>query len=100
MQAVAAKLGIVSRETLRNWVKQHEVDAGTRPGATSEEPAGTGRLRAGNAELRWAHEILKAASVFFVAGPDRPSERSQRFSTLTGRRSESSRSAQSRPAGD
>jgi transposase-like protein len=27
LQAVAAKLDIGSRETLRNWAKQHEIDA-------------------------------------------------------------------------
>ncbi|MFI9629357.1 IS3 family transposase, partial [Streptomyces sp. NPDC052042] len=31
LQAVTDKLGIGSRETLRNWLKQHEIDAGTRP---------------------------------------------------------------------
>ena len=35
LQAVADKLGIGSRETLRNWVKQHEIDAGQRPGTTT-----------------------------------------------------------------
>jgi transposase len=39
LQAVAEKLDIGSRETLRNWVKQHEIDAGTHPGTTTEEPA-------------------------------------------------------------
>ncbi|MEU8741970.1 transposase, partial [Streptomyces halstedii] len=39
LQAVTDKLGIGSRETLRNWVKQHEIDAGTRPGTTTEESA-------------------------------------------------------------
>ncbi|MCX4736240.1 hypothetical protein [Streptomyces sp. NBC_01363] len=29
LQAVTEKLGIGSRETLRNWVKQHEIDTGT-----------------------------------------------------------------------
>ncbi|MFE4333737.1 hypothetical protein ACFRQM_31190 [Streptomyces sp. NPDC056831] len=39
LQAVTEKLGIGSRETLRNWVKRHEIDAGTRPGTTTEESA-------------------------------------------------------------
>lgn len=37
LQAVADKLGIGSRETLRNWVKQYEIDAGQRPGTMTEE---------------------------------------------------------------
>ncbi|AXE76027.1 hypothetical protein [Streptomyces atratus] len=39
LQAVVEKLDIGSRETLRNWVKQHEIDAGQRPGTTTEESA-------------------------------------------------------------
>jgi transposase len=39
LQAVAEKLDIGSRETLRNWGKQHAIDAGTRPGTTTEESA-------------------------------------------------------------
>ena len=63
-------------ETLRKWVRQAEVDAGQRPGVTSEESAEIKRLKRENAELRRANEILKAASVFFAAELDRP----QRFS--------------------
>ena len=43
--AVAAKLGIGSAETLRKWVRQAEVDAGTRPGVSSEESAEIRRLK-------------------------------------------------------
>jgi transposase len=74
--AVAAKLGIGSAETLRKWVRQAEVNAGQRPGVTSEESAEIKRLRRENAELRRANEILKAASVFFAAELDRPHQRS------------------------
>jgi len=70
--AVAEKLGIGTAETLRKWVRQAEVDAGTRPGVTSEESAEIKRLRRENAELRRANEILKAASAFFAAELDRP----------------------------
>src|SRR5215472_4560432 len=70
--AVAAKLGIGSAETLRKWVRQAEVDAGARPGVTSEESAEIRRLKRENAELRRANEILKAASAFFAAELDRP----------------------------
>ena len=71
IKAVVAKLGIGSAETLRKWVRQAEVDGGTRPGVTSEESAELRKLRAEVRELRRANEILKAASAFF-AELDRP----------------------------
>jgi transposase len=74
--AVAQKLGIGSAETLRKWIRQAEVDGGTRPGVTSEESAEIRRLKREVAELRRANEILKAASVFFAAELDRPHLRS------------------------
>ena len=70
--AVADKLGVGTAETLRKWVRQAEVDAGTRPGVTTEESAEIRRLKRENAELRRANEILKAASAFFAAELDRP----------------------------
>jgi transposase len=70
--AVAQRLGIGSAETLRKWVRQAEVDGGTRPGVTSQESAELRKLRAEVRELRRANEILKAASAFFAAELDRP----------------------------
>ncbi|WP_217185816.1 hypothetical protein [Streptomyces sp. AC495_CC817] len=61
---------------MRTWVRKAEVDAGQRPGITSEEAAEIKRLRAENTELRQVNEILKAASAFFAAEFDRPSKRS------------------------
>jgi transposase len=61
---------------LRKWIRQAEVDAGTRPGVSSEESAEVRKLRAEVRELRRANEILKAASVFFAAELDRPQSRS------------------------
>jgi transposase len=49
--AVAEKLGIGTAETLRKWVRQAEVDAGQRPGVTSEESAEIRRLKRESAEL-------------------------------------------------
>ena len=69
--AIAAKSG-VTKETVRRWVRQAEVDAGVREGVTSEEAAELKRLRAENRELKRANEILKAASAFFAAELDRP----------------------------
>lgn len=74
MTSVAAKLG-VSAETVRQWVRRSEVDAGQRPGVTSEESPELNRLRRENTELRRANEILKAASAFFAAELDRPGPR-------------------------
>jgi transposase len=74
--AVAQKLGVGTAETVRKWVRQAEVDAGQRPGTTSEESSELKRLRRENAELRRANEILKAASAFFAAELDRPHPRS------------------------
>lgn len=70
--AVAKKLGIGSPETLRKWIRQDEIDVGSRPGVKSQESADLRKLRAENRELRRANEILKAASAFFAAELDRP----------------------------
>ncbi len=72
IEAVARKLGIGTPETLRKWIRQDEIDAGSRRGVTSQESADLRKLRAENRELRRANEILKAASVFFAAELDRP----------------------------
>ncbi|MFE7424261.1 IS3 family transposase [Streptomyces sp. NPDC057545] len=71
LQAVTDKLGIGSRETLRNWLKQHEIDAGTRPGTTTEESAQLKAMKKEIAELKRANEILKAAAKF-LRGRARP----------------------------
>ena len=72
INAVATKLGIGTAETLRTWVRQAQIDEGSRPGRTTDESAELKRLRRENAELRRANEILKAASAFFAAELDRP----------------------------
>ena len=65
-------LGIGSAQTVHNWVRKAEVDAGARPGTTSVESAEMRKLRSENRELRRANEILKLASAFFAAELDRP----------------------------
>ena len=72
MTKVAELLGIGTPETVRKWCRQAQVDAGKRPGTTSEEAAELKRLRRENAELRRANAILKSASAFFAAELDRP----------------------------
>ena len=73
MTRVAELLGVGTPETVRKWVRQAEIDAGARPGSTTEESAEVRRLRRENAELKRANAILKAAAAFFGAELDRPS---------------------------
>ena len=69
---VARLLGVGCAETVRKWVRQTQVDAGSRPGTTTEESDELKKLRRENAELRRANAILKTASAFFAAELDRP----------------------------
>lgn len=72
MTQVAQLLGVGTSETVRKWCRQAEVDAGGRPGTTSEESAELKRLKRENAELKRANAILRSASAFFAAELDRP----------------------------
>lgn len=72
IRAVAARLGIGSPETVRKWLRRAQVDAGERPGVTTEEKAEIRALKQENAELRRANAILREASAFFAAELDRP----------------------------
>jgi transposase len=63
------QVGIGTPESLRKWIRQSQVDAGQRPGVTTEESVEIRRLRRENAELRRANENLKAASTFFASVP-------------------------------
>ena len=70
---VGRQLG-VHHEALRGWVKQAEIDNGTRPGTTSEDARRIAELEREVRELRRANEILKAASAYFAQelGPRLP----------------------------
>jgi transposase len=65
MVSIAGKLGMTP-ETLRKWVRIHEVDAGTRQGITTAERERIRELEREVKELRRTNEILKAASAFFA----------------------------------
>ncbi len=71
---IGDQLGI-NRETLRNWVTQAEVDAGDRPGTTTDQAQRLAELEREVLELRRANAILKSASAFFAAELDRPHTR-------------------------
>jgi transposase len=72
---VGQQLGI-NRDTLRGWIKQAQIDAGARPGLSTDDRRRLKELVAENRELRRANAILKTASAFFAAELDRPSPRS------------------------
>jgi transposase len=62
---IAADLGI-SRESLRRWTKQQDIDEGLRDGLTSDEREEIARLRKENRVLREERDILKRAAAFFA----------------------------------
>ncbi|ALE83325.1 transposase (plasmid) [Pseudonocardia sp. HH130630-07] len=66
---VAESLG-VSRESVRRWVSQHDVDTGVVAGVTSDDREELRRLRAENKRLREVNEVLKSATIFFVGELD------------------------------
>lgn len=65
VKQLAADLGI-SDQTLHNWLKQADIDAGRREGLTTEERAELVRLRRANRVLEMENEILKRAAAFFA----------------------------------
>ena len=56
-----------SAQSITNWVAQVEIDAGKRPGLTTDEQAELRRLRQENRVLRMEKEILEKAAAFFAA---------------------------------
>ena len=56
-----------SRETIRQWVKQAELDAGQRQdGLTTEQKAEIAKLRREVKRLKQEQEILKKAAAWFA----------------------------------
>jgi transposase len=65
IRQLAYELGITD-QTLRNWIKQTEIDRGEREGLTTKEREELKRLRRENRILREEREILKKAAAFFA----------------------------------
>lgn len=56
-----------SAQTIRNWTKQADLDAGVRSdGLTTEERNELRRLRRENKQLKMEREILKKATAWFA----------------------------------
>ena len=65
IESIAPKIGCVP-QTLSEWVKRADVDAGVRAGVTTSETQRVKELEREVRELRKANEILKLASAFFA----------------------------------
>jgi transposase len=74
--AVGAQLG-VSRETLRRWVTQAEIDDGARSGVTSAEVEEIRRLKAENRRLREANKSVRDERAQYHKGTRPPRRREQ-----------------------
>ena len=59
---IAKEIGI-SGNSLRNWLKQAEIDEGNRKGLTTEERQELKRLRQENKVLKQERDFLKKAAV-------------------------------------
>ena len=66
-----------SAQAIRNWVRQAELDEGTRTdGLKTEEREELGRLRRENARLKEEREILSKAAAWFAQETEKKSKRS------------------------
>ena len=69
IKAVSSRLGM-NPETLRNWIRQAQVDDGQREGISTEAAKEIRELNKRNRELEETIEVLKAATSFFVRESD------------------------------
>ena len=75
IMSISAKIGCTG-QTLNEWVKKAEVDAGKRAGVPTDMAEKMKALERENRELRQANEILRKASAYFAqAELDRPFKR-------------------------
>jgi transposase len=65
ISAVAGRLGMAP-ETLRQWLRQADVDEGKTAGTSTAESVQVRELKRKNRELEQTIEILKAATGFFA----------------------------------
>jgi transposase len=73
--SISEKIGCVP-QTLHEWIKKAEVDAGERAGLPTDVAEKLKALERENRELRQANEILRKASAYFAqAELDRPLKR-------------------------
>jgi transposase len=68
-----------SEQTIRNWIKQAELDDGSRSdGLTTDEREELVRIRRENARLREEREILSKAAAWFAQETEKKSKGSSR----------------------
>lgn len=68
-----------SQQTIRNWVKQAELDDGSRSdGLTTDERQELARLRRENARLKEERDILSKAAAWFAQETEKKSKGSSR----------------------
>ena len=70
VKRVADQLGY-GVESVRQWVRQADIEDGHQPGVTTDEAARVRELEQEVRELRRANEVLKRAATFFGAELDR-----------------------------
>ena len=73
--SISSKIGYTG-QTLNEWVKKAEIDAGKRAGVPTDMAEKMKVLERENRELRQANESLRKASAYFAqAELDRPFKR-------------------------